>query len=691
MVEPAAIVFFALAFFAASAQASDDDNAATTATATAPSAETSQTVPGKPEITWWIEKQDRDAKREKYIIGSLDPASEYLQQLEVLNTGAAVYTLKLSKYYATVTDKKLAEKHKDDYDKYLEKRYKNPEKYKGHYSLLNPVGGWEDDEFYPERFYPLATKTVEITIDGDHPDTLTLKNLHNKKWRLESKTENSITLSFTIYRGPSRKWDVAKKNPVLKIKKTYTVNKKDYSVGIDIEAENLSSRRITVRINQSGPTGLPREDYRGDMRKAICGVLDTENGSVIPVIKSPKELKDIEQQQQDNLPIVGLSHVVREGDKPTLWIGHINKFFGAMMHPIPAEQDSLNAASLKAKFYVGAAYENMSSRTFTTGVVVPKLQLGPDKSQKVRFSMYAGPKKTDIFDGDSPYHKPIYKKLNYKGTIEFGGCCCTWEPLSFGMMWLLDKLSVVTFDNYGLAIILLVVMVRMVLHPLTRKSQKSMSGMQKLAPQMQKIKEKHKDDKEALNREMMKFYKQHGASPFLGCLPMFLQMPIWIALWTGINASVNLRHAGLLPVWITDLAAPDTLIGPWETQIMFIGNRFNLLPILLGIAMFLQSKLNPQMTGQSSATPDQQKQQQMMRVLMPVMMLFIFYNAPSGLTLYIMASTFAGAAEMYVIRKHIRQKEELQEAIETTVTAPGKAPRSKRPKKPKGPFWTKHG
>ncbi len=680
---PLATAVLTLAFCSGQAAARQGAAATSTAPATAP------TQPARKDdgMVWFGAPPAED---QKIIIGSPDPASDYLHQVEIVNRGAAVQTLKLSKYYATVADKKLANKYKGEHEKYLKKRYENPEKYKGHYCLLSPSGDLKDRRFYPDQFYPLATKAVEVRIAGNESASLSLENLHKKTWRLEKKTQNSATFSYTFYRGPRGKWEIARKNPVLKITKTYTVIKKDYSIRMDLKLENLSSVEISVRLNQAGPTGVPREDYRGDLRKAMYGVLEAENGAVMPVMKPIGELEDIEQKQKDDLPVVGTSIVTPEAPKPTLWLGHVNKFFGAMLHPIPASGDQLNAASLKAKFYVQAAHESPTSRTFKTGVVIPEIRLGPDESGDVNFSMYAGPKRTDIFDGGSPYFKPLYKKLNYKGTIQFGGCC-TWEPLSFGMMWLLDTLSIVTLGNYGLAIILLVALVRVALHPLTRRSQKSMAKMQKLGPEMQKLKEKHKDDKETLNKEMMKFYKEQGASPFLGCLPMFLQMPIWIALWTGINASVALRHEGLLPVWITDLAAPDTLIGPWQTQIMFIGNRFNLLPILLGIAMYIQSKINPQMTGQSSATPEQQKQQQMMRVLMPVMMLFIFYSAPSGLTLYIMASTFAGAAEMYIIRKHIKEKEEIQAATETTVKAPGKAPRSKRPKKPKGPYWTKRG
>ena len=188
----------------------------------------------------------------------------------------------------------------------------------------------------------------------------------------------------------------------------------------------------------------------------------------------------------------------------------------------------------------------------------------------------------------------------------------------------------------------------------------------------------------------------------LGCLPMFLQMPIWISLWGSLSVAVELRHAAFLPVWITDLAAPDAIFA-WAnpinlpyfgTNLPLIGplRSFNLLPLLLTVAMFLQAKLNPQMTGAAAApTKEQETQQKMMRYMMPAMMLLLFYNAASGLTLYIMTSTFAGVIEQMVIRRHIEAKQAAEAAATTTVRIPGKAPRDNRPKKPKGPMFFKRG
>jgi YidC/Oxa1 family membrane protein insertase len=221
-----------------------------------------------------------------------------------------------------------------------------------------------------------------------------------------------------------------------------------------------------------------------------------------------------------------------------------------------------------------------------------------------------------------------------------------------------------------------------------------MAKMQKLQPEIAKLREKYKDDKAKLNEEMMKFYRTQGTGGFLlGCLPMALQMPIWVALWSGLNASVELRQAGFLPWWITDLAAPDAIMS-WAEPIylpLVSGmagpiNSLNLLPLLLTVAMVLQQKLMPSTPQTANPNDPAAKQQKMMMWMMPVFMLLLFYNAPSGLTLYIMASTFAGVVESYVIRKHIRERDAQQASVETRVDMPGKGFRGERPKKPKGPF-----
>lgn len=324
-----------------------------------------------------------------------------------------------------------------------------------------------------------------------------------------------------------------------------------------------------------------------------------------------------------------------------------------------------------------------------------KTALSSGDSVEWTFDVFAGANFRDVINNESDY--PLYKKLNYIELIDTDSSCCSFiiiDSVVFGMMWLMSFLHAYpAFGNYGIAIILLVLIVRTILHPLSKKSQLSMREMGKLGPAVKKLQEKYADDKATLQKETMKLYRQGGISPIIGCLPMFLQMPILIALWNSIQLTAELRHAAFLPVWLTDLASPDALFAiPFTIPFLgsMIDNSFNLLPFLLCVAMFLQMKMNPQMSGGAvTPSPQQAQQQKMMKVLMPAMMLIFFYNAPSGLTLYFMASTFAGIIEAKVIRKHIEQKEALAAATEVVVQGPGKGARSSRPKKPKGPFWMK--
>jgi YidC/Oxa1 family membrane protein insertase len=232
---------------------------------------------------------------------------------------------------------------------------------------------------------------------------------------------------------------------------------------------------------------------------------------------------------------------------------------------------------------------------------------------------------------------------------------------------------------------ILVFLVRLILHPLTKKSQVSMMKMQKLGPMVEEIKKKYANNKAEMNKHVMALYKEQGASPVMGFLPMMVQLPILIALYSAIYANIELRGAPFLPFWITDLSVPDALITFETLTVPLLGwqiHSLNLLPILLSLAMFLQQKLMPHSSAQ--ANPQVAQQQKMMMVMMPVMMLLIFYNMASGLNLYFMSSTVAGVFEQIIIRKHIREKESAEAVGLVAVTS--KTGGKVKKKKPK-PFF----
>lgn len=175
--------------------------------------------------------------------------------------------------------------------------------------------------------------------------------------------------------------------------------------------------------------------------------------------------------------------------------------------------------------------------------------------------------------------------------------------------------------NWGLVIIIFTIFIKIILYPVTKKSYQSTKKMQVLQPKMQEIREKYKNDSQRLNKEMMELYKKHG-SPLSGCLPMLLQMPLLFALFIVFRSTIQLRGASFIPGWINDLSQTDTLFT-LPFSIPLYGDHFNVLPIIMALTMFFQTKM----------TMKDPKQKAMVYV-MPVFMLFLFNSFPSGLNLY---------------------------------------------------------
>lgn len=200
--------------------------------------------------------------------------------------------------------------------------------------------------------------------------------------------------------------------------------------------------------------------------------------------------------------------------------------------------------------------------------------------------------------------------------------------------------------SWGIAIILLSVLLNLIVFPLTMKSFKSIQKMQELHPQMEKLKAQHKDSPQKLNKEMMELYKKYNINPLSGCLPMILQMPIFIALYNAIMKQFELRGASFL--WIKDLSAPDAVKLPMSFPI--IGNSINILPLIMVGAMVLQQKMSTKTMG-AAVTDEQKQQQKMMLIMMPIIFGFVFYNMPSGLVLYWVVNTALTVIEQKVILK----------------------------------------
>jgi YidC/Oxa1 family membrane protein insertase len=197
--------------------------------------------------------------------------------------------------------------------------------------------------------------------------------------------------------------------------------------------------------------------------------------------------------------------------------------------------------------------------------------------------------------------------------------------------------------NYGVAIILLTMTVRLCMFPLGRKQAMISKKMQDLQPHMAAIKEKYKDDKEQQTRETLALYKEHGFNPAAGCAPALIQLPIFVGLWQALNNSVALRHSTFL--YIKNLAAPDMLFR-FPAELPIVGKYFNLLPFFVVALMLVQTKL----FSPPAVSEEQRMQQKMMKYMM-IFMAFMFYRVPSGLGLYFITSSLWSIGERLLLPK----------------------------------------
>ncbi|QHI68184.1 membrane protein insertase YidC [Tichowtungia aerotolerans] len=223
-------------------------------------------------------------------------------------------------------------------------------------------------------------------------------------------------------------------------------------------------------------------------------------------------------------------------------------------------------------------------------------------------------------------------------------------PIKLALLWGLIHLA--PFGNYGIAILILTIIVRVLFWPLTHKSTESMKRMQEFQPKIKEIQAKYKDNPQRMQQETMAFYKEHKINPMGGCLPMLIQIPVFIALFRVLRSAIELRFSKFL--WIKDLSEPENLFAGTFTVPLVGWDSLNILPILMAATMMWQQKLT---TGSAAATPEQQQQQKMMAVMMPIMMLFFFYTMPSGLVLYWTTSQILMIAQLI-----IRKKKEVRSA-----------------------------
>ena len=299
------------------------------------------------------------------------------------------------------------------------------------------------------------------------------------------------------------------------------------------------------------------------------------------------------------------------------WVSAKNKFFVQILHPIQSP----------GRMRVLCYRDNDKNPTsISSGLDFKNTNIKPNESLVYTFNYYVGPRDYYILKN---YDQSYEKTREFETTGFWSGWNIIMEPIRIGLNWSLIQLNNIIPGGYGMAIILLTIIIRILFHPLHKKSTDSMKRMQEIQPEIKSLQEKYQKDPKRLQQETMILYKNKKVNPMGGCLPMFIQIPIFIALYTILRGAIELRFVDFL--WINDLSGPENLFAG-KIPIPFNSNdALNILPILMSVSMVFQQKMT---SAATAITPEQKQQQQMMMIMMPLMMLFFFYDMPSGLVLY---------------------------------------------------------
>lgn len=435
-----------------------------------------------------------------------------------------------------------------------------------------------------------GTQTEEVLFDQEEQgpkicDIKTPAVLGLEKRRYAlKKGENCIEYKLTI-------------DNFLEITKKYSFQEQLASVILNISIKNLSLEKIIFSYQITGPIALKKTSKIAERNFLQADMMI--NGK-IQSVKSTKE----EVKKTGNIS----------------WVALKNRYFTIAFKPFTLP----NSVSV----------QQQDKDTLLTFINNETQELSPNSFIDNQYLLYAG---------SLNEKKLLAIGYNMEKIVDYG----FFGGMSKMLLSVLGFFQKVT-KNWGIAIILLTIAINAVLFPLTFKSFSSMHQMKKIQPHMQKLKELHKDNPHKLNKEMMELYKKYNVNPLGGCLPLVLQMPIFIALYQGLMRAVDLKGANFL--WIKDLANPDAVALPFSLP--GIGQSINILPILMMIMMLVQQKISQGMSV-SATTEDQMKQQKIIMIVMPIFFGFLFYNMPSGLVLYWFTNTVLMTIEQNFISRQM--------------------------------------
>ena len=373
------------------------------------------------------------------------------------------------------------------------------------------------------------------------------------------------------------------------VEKRFRFDPEDYYVQLEYRVENRSSEPFAANLFAQ----LKRDASAPPGSQMFLGPRPYL-GAALTTVESRYDKVDFEDLEEE-----ALRETVDGG-----WIAILQHYF---LSAWVADADTRNV------FY---GYPNRrADGTYIVGFTGPGFSVGPGESGSVGAGFYAGPKHQKRLEDIAP---------NLGLTVDYGFLWWLAVPL----FYLLDGIHELIAQNWGVAIILMTLVIKLALYPLSAASYKSMAKMRKVAPQMKRLQERHAGDRQRLSQEMMELYKKEKANPLGGCLPMLLQMPVFIALYWVLYESVELRQAPFF-LWIDDLASMDP---------------FFVLPILMGASMYFQQMLNPPM-------PD--PMQARIMKMMPIMFTVLFLFFPAGLVLYWLVNNLLSMAQQWYITYRI--------------------------------------
>lgn len=366
------------------------------------------------------------------------------------------------------------------------------------------------------------------------------------------------------------------------VRKVYTLAADSYGIKLETQVLNNSAAVMVGTIQQV--MTYPHEPKVKDNRFDTAGsYLYADNA-----LQADK-VKDV-------------ASASKKYDKNVQWAGFADKYF---LNAILADKNSI--ASVELKKNAAGFMESIVS--------APQVTINAGQSVTVTQRLFVGPKDIDILKAQGNA---------LEQSLDLGWFTALAKPLLYTLKFFNRYVN-----NYGIAIIIITIILKALFFPLTHKSYKSMKDMQKIQPKMAALKDKYKDDRDAMNKAVMELYREHKVNPLGGCLPMIVQIPVFFALYKALMFSIELRHAPFF-LWVTDLADKDP---------------YYVTPVIMGVTMFIQQKMTP-----SQMDPIQQK----MMLALPVVFTFMFLSFPSGLVLYWLVNNVLTIGQQMYINKLVK-------------------------------------